>query len=132
MRALLLISAALSMGGCAASYHEPTFSADHPANPTATSAAIPESSRTLVVKENSAAPPPSPGGVHQGHDTPPNDASPQQPAVHDHTPATSSDPAAPAALYVCPMHPEVTSDKPDQRCPKCGMTLTKKEGGKQP
>src|SRR5262249_4856698 len=24
--------------------------------------------------------------------------------------------------YVCPMHPEVTSDKPD-RCPKCGMKL---------
>jgi FtsP/CotA-like multicopper oxidase with cupredoxin domain len=26
------------------------------------------------------------------------------------------------ATYVCPMHPEVTSDKPD-RCPKCGMKL---------
>ena len=28
-------------------------------------------------------------------------------------------------LYVCPMHPEVRSDKPGQ-CPKCGMTLVKK------
>ncbi len=26
------------------------------------------------------------------------------------------------AVYVCPMHPEVTSDTPD-RCPKCGMRL---------
>src|SRR5262249_4969251 len=26
------------------------------------------------------------------------------------------------AVYVCPMHPDVTSDKPD-RCPKCGMKL---------
>ena len=27
-----------------------------------------------------------------------------------------------ATSYVCPMHPEVTSDRPD-RCPKCGMKL---------
>ncbi|MDB5327128.1 MAG: hypothetical protein JWM57_2697 [Phycisphaerales bacterium] len=26
------------------------------------------------------------------------------------------------AAYVCPMHPEVTSDKPGA-CPKCGMAL---------
>jgi hypothetical protein len=29
-------------------------------------------------------------------------------------------------LYVCPMHPEETSDKPG-KCPKCGMDLVKKE-----
>jgi len=33
------------------------------------------------------------------------------------------DPKA-AALYVCPMHPEVKSDKPGQ-CPKCSMDLVK-------
>lgn len=31
-----------------------------------------------------------------------------------------------AVIYTCPMHPEVTSDKPGN-CPKCGMTLVKKE-----
>jgi hypothetical protein len=30
-----------------------------------------------------------------------------------------------AALYVCPMHPEVTSATPG-KCPKCGMTLVRK------
>lgn len=30
--------------------------------------------------------------------------------------------AADAKNYVCPMHPEVQSDKPGE-CPKCGMTL---------
>lgn len=29
-------------------------------------------------------------------------------------------------VYTCPMHPEVTSDKPGQ-CPKCGMDLVLKE-----
>jgi hypothetical protein len=31
----------------------------------------------------------------------------------------------PAAMYSCPMHPEVTSAKPG-KCPKCGMALKKK------
>ncbi len=30
-----------------------------------------------------------------------------------------------AMVYTCPMHPEVTSDKPG-KCPKCGMDLVKK------
>jgi hypothetical protein len=35
-------------------------------------------------------------------------------------------PPAQAATYVCPMHPEVTDDKPGQ-CPKCGMKLEPKK-----
>ncbi len=34
------------------------------------------------------------------------------------------------ATYVCPMHPEVTSDKPGQ-CSKCGMDLEKVENHKE-
>jgi hypothetical protein len=33
--------------------------------------------------------------------------------------------------YTCLMHPEVLSDKPG-KCPKCGMTLVKKEPAKKP
>jgi len=29
-----------------------------------------------------------------------------------------------SAKYICPMHPEVTSDKPG-KCPKCGIDLVK-------
>ncbi len=53
-------------------------------------------------------------------------------------PAPEGDSAAkpalpPAAAYVCPMHPEVTSEKPD-RCPKCGMDLAPRTeaGGAKP
>lgn len=36
--------------------------------------------------------------------------------------AKSADATKQATKYGCPMHPEVTSDKPGQ-CPKCGMNL---------
>jgi len=32
-----------------------------------------------------------------------------------------------AAVYTCPMHPEVRQPRPG-RCPKCGMTLVKGKG----
>ena len=32
-------------------------------------------------------------------------------------------PAAGSGAYYCPMHPEVTSDDPHAKCPKCGMKL---------
>jgi hypothetical protein len=51
-------------------------------------------------------------GGHEGHGT--GSITPV-PATRD----------AGSAIYTCPMHPEVTSDKPGN-CPKCGMTLVKK------
>lgn len=38
-------------------------------------------------------------------------------------PAAGTADHAGAHIYACPMHPEVTSTEPGQKCPKCGMTL---------
>jgi hypothetical protein len=40
--------------------------------------------------------------------------------------AVSADAGTASVVYVCPMHPEVTSSTPG-RCPKCGMTLVPKK-----
>ena len=39
--------------------------------------------------------------------------------------APSTEPSTQKAVYVCPMHSDVVSDKPG-KCPKCGMDLVKK------
>ncbi|HKR07433.1 MAG TPA: heavy metal-binding domain-containing protein [Bacteroidia bacterium] len=40
--------------------------------------------------------------------------------------ADTSQNISPGSYYTCPMHPEIKSDKPGN-CPKCGMTLEKKD-----
>lgn len=45
-------------------------------------------------------------------------AKPAEPSRHEHNHGEHA--------YVCPMHPEVQSDKPG-RCHKCGMQLKKRE-----
>jgi FtsP/CotA-like multicopper oxidase with cupredoxin domain len=46
-------------------------------------------------------------------------------------PLLYGDPSAPAASYVCPMHPEVTSTE-ESTCPKCGMKLVPADEGAEP
>ncbi|MEO5570706.1 MAG: heavy metal-binding domain-containing protein [Bacteroidia bacterium] len=41
------------------------------------------------------------------------------------SPKSATNNPASAAVYTCPMHPEITSDKPG-KCSKCGMDLVKK------
>ena len=139
---LLAISVAM-LTGCTAPEQPGALALDHPANPNAVEVPLPAASRTLVMDAPATGAagettPTSGGsghGSHVGHGDPAaaGDVAGMQhgapaPATHDHaggssenrSPATQS--GATAAAYVCPMHAEVTSDKP-AKCPKCGMKL---------
>jgi hypothetical protein len=47
---------------------------------------------------------------------------PVMPSMAAAAPASGPTTDAPT-IYACPMHPEVTSTQPSQKCAKCGMTL---------
>jgi hypothetical protein len=91
----------LLLVGCAADQSMPPLGDDHPANPAAPTAPL-ERSTTLAT---SAA---------------------TEPATK---PATATEPATRAGIYVCPMHPQVTSNDPSARCHICGMRLVPRKGG---
>lgn len=136
MKKTLLIAALLILGGCASSYTEPTLPADHPANAAAMEALPVTRWQTLdLARTDPVTPAQADAGMsHGGHETGNNAMSkPLEPSDHGGAHGHDAPILSPdgAAMYACPMHPEVTSDKPDQRCPKCGMKLMKQDGGKQ-
>lgn len=123
MKTTIPMTLAILLAGCAAPYSEPALSADHPAAPAAASAPMPERSRTLdlALAEPVTA---RPASRHDHAMDPGTD--------HDHTPMAPDVPAGDAAVYTCPMHPDVTSTEPG-RCPECNMKLVleKAEGGER-
>lgn len=120
---LVLLTAGLS--GCV-SVQMPAISETHPAHAEAEAGAIPGVSAALSRHADPVIAPELPIGAGAAH----ADRAPA-PSI-DHSahgmadPAPADDPQAPGSLYVCPMHPEVTSDKPG-KCPKCGMDLELRE-----
>jgi hypothetical protein len=132
MKNALLIATLLLLCGCAGSYTQPVLSVDHPANPTAPESPPLRHGQTLdlaaadPVTPALAAKPTDHAGHQRSHKSQPEAATS---GVDTGTPkhdAPASTSAGVELSYVCPMHPEVTSDKPNQRCPKCGMKLEPK------
>jgi rubrerythrin len=119
MKKSLIVLTVLALAGCASSYSEPELTSDHPANPAATESPGPPRSRILDLATAEPIAPIQPAHHEEMHH------SDRAEGGHMHGARASTEPAQ-ATVYVCPKHPEVKSDQPDQRCPKCGMKLKKK------
>jgi hypothetical protein len=118
----LLSVSALAISSCSPGPAPVATSLRDPSNPAAPEGASPLSS---------ASPPAdAPEGDHAHHHDPMHGA-PSAPHTAGATGVTSAGREAPSpgptsAVYVCPMHPEVTSPAPN-RCPQCGMNLVPKK-----
>lgn len=105
------------LSGCTSHPPRP-LSLDHPGNPEAAPSADPTRPNSVSFA------PLSETTTADDGDHPPVHA---QSAGHEHAPNEAASQTAKPELYVCPMHPGVTSSNPDARCPKCGMALERAE-----
>lgn len=148
-RILLTVLGITLLAGCAAQEIQTALPADHPANSQAAVASVPTRSITLrpepvnvEAARNASAPvmrhdhvTTEQGASNAAHDRDGDGAAEPGTADRhseqaangeaDHEQSTRPVGAA-AALYVCPMHKDITSDKP-AKCPKCKMKLKAKK-----
>jgi len=78
-----------------------------------------DSDSAVPVHEGHAAP------AYRRHDTGSKATEPKAAAPSRKPSASARERAQPAAIYACPMHPEVT-DTTASKCPKCGMKLVRR------
>ena len=105
-KSFVSLLALVALAGCAGGGRH--AAADHPASASAPEAPHPAASPGLAPDEFDRARP-AVGGAAGAR-------------------AVPGSPSEPAAMYACPMHPEVIQATPGT-CPKCGMRLVPKEDG---
>ncbi len=116
MRLIVPCVTAVLFAACASAPVPVTRSPQSPAHPGAPEAVTPPAEPVLMAGDDDAVAPPAP--ATRDMDMPKGHVMPSQPP--------SQDPQNSAAVYTCPMHPEVAADKPGS-CPVCGMALVKKK-----
>jgi|SRR5690625_777503 len=120
---ITLLMLVLFLSGCASGFKEIKLSEDHPAHPEATATSLPLRSQSLAIAEqdrhSDARAAAGAESVNQGD---------HSAMDHGNSEAEREEKEdEPEGIYACPMHPEVTSNDPEARCPKCGMRLELKE-----
>ena len=122
----LLLMAPLAIGiGCSQELAPAAPAEDHPGHADAPAADLPRPSSTLDATEVHHPPAEdTPSADSETMDKQAEHADHSNHAAHDHADHSSaSDANADAPVYVCPMHPAVTSTDSKARCPECGMNL---------
>ncbi len=125
LKAILLVVSMQLVAGCTSQIPAPAASLQHPANADAPTAALAAIGLEFADPSDATSRQTDPfkGSAPTSKPTM-DDSKTHESASHEHG---NSNATTQSASYVCPMHPDVTSETP-ARCPKCQMKLVKVEG----
>jgi hypothetical protein len=132
MRTSLALLSLVALNGCATNFQSKPLPADHPASAQAAEAPRAGTQRLIATDELTRQTDaqlarkdlPSPDFQNSGMQ---QDMGSMKGMDHSKMHGMEMPAASPSGIYTCVMHPEVQQSTPGE-CPKCGMTLVKKEG----